>query len=216
MARLAIAAMLSIGCCEMAMAAPGGGPGKPGGAGPGSAAAAAIGAAHGPSAPAAAAAASMAGAGGASAEAATPSVAAVAPATTGASTAGDLSTAAPVAPAATPTASVAPAPTHAASDSAGGSALPVFAGNAVTGADIAAINAFLDTPLAVHVAVEGPPPVVRVVAVYRGPGGRPCRRVEETVTIQGRRAHAWGNVCQRSSGRWALTPTRATGAVARD
>ena len=56
-------------------------------------------------------------------------------------------------------------------------------GASLSGLDLAAARAFLDTDVAIRVARDEPAPAVTVVAAYIGANGRPCRRVQETVTI---------------------------------
>jgi surface antigen len=47
-------------------------------------------------------------------------------------------------------------------------------------------------------------PEVIVRSTFRNAAGRPCRVIEEIVTIEGKKVRASGTVCRQRDGRWVL------------
>jgi surface antigen len=66
---------------------------------------------------------------------------------------------------------------------------------------------FLASPVATRVAPgRGANNTAVVKAVYTDSAGRPCRVVEQRVTIDGETVEARGTICRLPDGRWALVP----------
>jgi hypothetical protein len=180
--------------CSLAAAAPGGIPGPV----PHSAVSAALGSAAAATGAAATGASAATGAGAAAA------------APTGA--AGAVPSLAATSSPAAASAAAAPPPTDSASSGSAGEAGPAPSlgpdAAVLTNADFAAINAFLDTAVAIRVGPDGPRPQIRILSAYVGTGGRACRRIQETVDMNDKSVLAWADVCQERSGAWALMPSR--------
>jgi surface antigen len=79
----------------------------------------------------------------------------------------------------------------------------------MTSADLAAVHVFLGTPVAIRTAATNPQPSVQVISAFVGSDGRPCRRVEETISMGGKSVRAWGDICEAPPGNWALTQQAA-------
>lgn len=74
---------------------------------------------------------------------------------------------------------------------------------------MAAIRAFLASTAATPVAPGlDDRPAIAVVAAYTDAYGHPCRTVQETVLIDGRRVQARGDLCRQANGAWVLAPAR--------
>jgi hypothetical protein len=71
--------------------------------------------------------------------------------------------------------------------------------------ELGAVDAFLRSPNATYPLV-GQKSIVRVQSAFDDRDGRPCRVIEQTVTIAGAPVRATGTVCQRPDGRWMLVP----------
>jgi surface antigen len=98
-------------------------------------------------------------------------------------------------------------PPAAAPSASSEAAVPVAAGIAgvATAIDLAASRAFLETPVAIHVAPgRAASTTLRILSTYRGQDGLPCRKVRETVLIDGQHVSATATICQHSNGRWGL------------
>jgi hypothetical protein len=90
----------------------------------------------------------------------------------------------------------------------GGAATIVAAAGVGDLADAALVGRiFLASPEATRVAPgRGIDNTAVVKAVYTDRAGRPCRVVEQSVTIDGETVRARGTICRLPGGRWALVP----------
>jgi surface antigen len=68
-------------------------------------------------------------------------------------------------------------------------------------------RSFLASPVATRVAAgRGARNTAIVKALYTDAAGRPCRLVEQSVTIDGQTVRARGTICRMPDGQWALVP----------
>jgi surface antigen len=98
-------------------------------------------------------------------------------------------------------------PPAAAGTAASGSGSTAILAAGASMANRMALRAFLVSPVATRVAQgQSAKTDLAVVSSYNDKSGRPCRIVEQTVTINSQRVRARGTVCEGAAGQWALVP----------